>query len=171
MTPTLYLRMAIEPALRLLPAVMESAEARAMMLAVALQETRLLHRRQVPSGIAHGYAQFEAGPQAAIAGILQHSATSLKAIALCQALDIRPTVIGVYDAIEFNDVLCAGFSRLLLWTLPSALPGPQETTNGWNQYLMAWRPGRPHRDTWDSNYAAAWNTVLQGRPLPSVERV
>ena len=39
--------LAIEPALRLLPAALDTPEARVMLIAIGLQESRLVHRRQL----------------------------------------------------------------------------------------------------------------------------
>src|SRR3954463_14612266 len=117
MTPDLFLRTAIVPGFSLLPEAMDSAEARACVLAIALQESALGRRRQMAGGPARGFAQFE---KAGISGVLGHEASQSQAIALCETLNVAPTLDGVYAAIEYQDVLCAGFARLLLWT--SALP-------------------------------------------------
>ncbi len=64
-----------------------------------------------------------------------------------------------YVAIEHNDILAAAFSRLLLWTLPGPLPLRGAPTAGWIAYTSAWRPGKPHRETWDVFYAQAWQLI------------
>ena len=51
------------------------------------------------------------------------------------------------------------FARLLLWTVPAALPTRQNPDESWRHYLEAWRPGKPHRQTWDGFYAEAWLLV------------
>lgn len=166
MTAETFLRTAIDPVFSLLPARLESVEARAMLVSIALQESRLLYRRQL-GGPAHGYVQFEKG---GIAGVLSHSASSESAMQLCEALDIAPTVQSVYEAIEYQDVLCAGFARLLLWTSPLALPAANDPQRGWELYLDLWRPGKPHRVTWDVFYRHAWEAVT-GRPTEPVVKV
>jgi len=166
MNSTVFLRTAIEPAMSLLPARMDSAEARALMLSIALQESRLLYRRQI-GGPARGYTQFEKG---GIGGVLMHSASSVPAMQLCEALDIASTTDSIYQAIEFNDVLCAGLTRLLLWTSPMVLPGLHDPERGWELYAETWRPGRPHRVTWDMFYAHAWETVT-GVPPETVLKI
>ena len=60
MTPAQFLRFAIDPALSLLPPVMDTRAARAMIISICLQESRLQHRRQI-GGPARGFAQFERG--------------------------------------------------------------------------------------------------------------
>lgn len=165
MTPDLFLRTAIVPALALLPDQMDSAEARAMILAIALQESSLRYRRQRGNGPARSLCQFE---KAGIGGVLLHPVTILKATALCEALSVEPTVDAVYAAIEYQDVLCAGFARLLLWTSPLNLAGPAEPPAAWRLYLDSWKPGAPRPDEWRSNFAIAWHTVLQGRHVEDV---
>lgn len=153
MTPALFVEIALSPALRLLPAQMDSPAARAMMITIALQESRLLHRRQI-GGPARGYAQFEMG--GGVRGVLTHRASAEHAKRVCAALDYQPTPDVVYAAIEHNDILACVFSRLLLWTLPGALPARSEHDKAWSAYIAAWRPGKPHRSTWNTFYDQAW---------------
>lgn len=164
MTPALFLDLAIVPAARLLPSVMDSPEARAMVVAIALQETNLRARRQRPSGPGRGFTQFEPGV-AAIAEVLQHHATSLKAMQFCQLLCVDPSVNGVYAAVEYHDILCAGFSRLLLWTSRVALPGPNDPESGWTLYVDRWKPGKPRHEDWYDSFSRGWNAVLRGRTI------
>lgn len=156
MTPELFLRIAVVPALSLLPERMDSAAARAMIVAIALQESKLLHRHQV-GGPAHGFLQFERG--GGVAGVLQHRASSLWIGLACQELGYASTVDACYAAIEHNDVLACIFARLLLWTLPDAMPGRDDVEVAWQQYLDSWRPGKPHISTWDEHYTRAWALV------------
>lgn len=156
MTPETFILTAMVPALHLLPERMNTGESKALVLAICLQESRLQHRRQI-RGPARGYPQFET---AGIRGVVTHRASSPHAGHVCSALDIAPTVAGVYRAIEFNDVLAAAFSRLLLWTLPQPLPERDDAAGAWSQYIEAWRPGRPHPDTWAANHADAWAALI-----------
>lgn len=158
MTPEFFLNCALRPALVLLPAELDSPAARAMILAICLQESRLQHRRQI-KGPARGYAQFELG--GGVRGVLNHPATKPHIQRVLAALDYPPTADAArcWELIEHNDVLAAAFARLLLWTLPDRLPGRTEPNEGWDQYIEAWRPGKPHRDTWDVCYARAWATI------------
>jgi hypothetical protein len=161
MTPTFFLQRALVPAMTLLPLTMDSLEARAMVIAICLQESRLIYRQQL-GGPAHGYAQFELG--GGVRGVLTHAASKRLAQAVLGALDYSPgaSPAEVYAAIEHHDILAAALARLLLWTLPQPLPGQNAPDLGWQQYLQAWRPGKPHRDTWDGFFNQAWATVLKG---------
>lgn len=146
----------IEPALRILPPMMTSLRARAMLLAIGMQESRLVHRRQI-NGPARGLWQFERG--GGVVGVLRHLRTQVHAAAVCWRLGNAGTVASVYHQLEHDDVLAACFARLLLWTLPGALPDRDDVDGAWGQYIAAWRPGKPHRHTWDEFYREAWEVV------------
>ncbi|WP_411887331.1 hypothetical protein [Hydrocarboniphaga effusa] len=152
MTPSTALHIAVEPMLALLPERMASAEAEVMLLAIALQESRLVHRRQI-GGPARGYLQFERG--GGVVGVLTHSATKDFAAKLCSDLDYKADADVVYGAIENNDVLAFGFGRLLLFSDPAPLPKMGDVQGAWEYYKRLWRPGKPKPDTWPDMYARA----------------
>jgi|SRR3990167_2418012 len=156
MTPENLIQNAILPALKLLPGKMDSPAARAMLIAIALQESRIAHRAQI-GGPARGYWQFEM--YGGVKGVLNHPASQAHIRSALLALDYSPDSKepACYIAIEHNDVLAACFARLLLWTLPQPLPAQNNPAGGWSQYIAAWRPGKPHRDTFDGFYADAWD--------------
>lgn len=163
MTPKFFLDTAVVPALSLLPPSMDSPAARAQIIAICLQESRLKHRRQI-GGPARGFPQFERGTpetRGGITGVLMHPATRPYIRIVLAALDYDPAAPAgeCYAAIEHNDILAAAFSRLLLWTLPQPLPDSAEPQEAWEQYLEAWRPGKPHLATWRVCFETAWDTV------------
>lgn len=141
-------------ALRLL--AKDSPPARAMLLAIGLQESRFEHRRQI-RGPARGFWQFEHG--GGVRGVLRHQLTAQPIREVLSVLGYDDEADTVYTAIEHNDVLACACARLLLWTLPQPLPGPQDAEGAWRQYLSAWNPGKPHRKTWDNFYSQAWGMV------------
>ena len=141
-------------ALSLLPEKMDTPEARTMLLAIGLQESRFEHRVQI-RGPARGFWQFERG--GGVNGVLLHQASRDHARIVCEKLLYDPAPDVVYDAIADNDVLACCFARLLLWTLPASLPTTAE--EGWRQYLAGWRPGKPHPETWPGLYARARETI------------
>lgn len=163
MTPAYLARYVIPAAYALLPPAMTSARATAMLLAIALQESDGLRaRRQYGAGPARGFWQFERGTPATrggVTGVLLHPQVGPLARGVCRALVVDPDPAAVYVAIEHQDVLAAAFGRLLLWTLPEALPGRDDAPAAWAQYLRAWRPGKPHPGTWAGHYATAWTEV------------
>lgn len=155
MTPENLIQNAIAPALRLLPPRMDSPAAIAQLTAIALQESGIEHRRQV-GGPARSYWQLEhAG---GVRGVLTHPATRAPIQVVLTALDYQDMdAEGCWNAIEHNDILAAAFARLLLWTLPQPLPAQNAPAVAWAQYLQVWRPGRPHRESWDAFYTEAWD--------------
>ena len=147
---------AINPAMALLPPKMTSDKATAMLLAIGLQESRLTYRKQI-GGPARSFLQFESG--GGVKGVVTHSASSTPAQALCQALAVPFDRAAIFQAMEFNDVLAFGLGRLLLYTDPKALPEIGDAQAAWDLYLRVWRPGKPHRQTWDELYAVACKVV------------
>lgn len=165
MTPELFIEIGLTPAFRLLPPRMDSPAARALVLGICLQESRLAHRHQL-GGPARSYAQFES---AGLRGVVEHPASRGYAIALCDQLDIRPQLDALHQAITYHDVLCAGFARLLLWTDPRPLPGRDEPDAAWDLYRRTWRPGRPRVETWFAHFQRAWDCVAPTPPAPKVD--
>ena len=147
----------IYPAMTLLPARMSSTKAFAELLAIQAQEDPEQHRRQWPGGPARGLWQFERG--GGVAGVLRHALTRDLALDVCHALGNAGTVASVYHRLQHDDLLAACFARLLLWTIPQGLPGRDDPQEGWNQYIKAWKPGKPIRRTWNENFKKAWEAV------------
>lgn len=148
---------AITPALALLPARMDTAEARVMLLAIGLQESRFTHRQQI-GGPARGFWQFEKGTRASrggVWGVCLHAASKGHTAALCKARSVACDPDAIYAALEYDDVLAAGVARLLLWTDPKVLPAVGDADAGLALYLRTWRPGRPHPHTWPDLYRQA----------------
>lgn len=157
MTPDDLDRLILTPALSLLPERMDSRPARAMLIAIALQESGLRYRAQI-RGPARSWWQFE---PAGIRGVLDHPASSQYAIGVCNVLGYRPDWYDLHPtgAFEHSDLLAACFARLLLWRLPEPLPAREQGSMGWDQYNLTWAPGRPRRRLWPDNWAQAWEVV------------
>ena len=168
----------INPALTLLPANMDTPQARVMLLAIGLQESRFEHRYQVvqgkpgAKGPARGFWQFELGSAASrggVWGVFLHEASNklLKKIAAERGAAQSPT--NIWQAIETGDMLAAVVARLLLWTDPKPLPGLGDAEAAWQLYLRTWRPGAYERGNaaqrgelrakWGRNYAQALEYV------------
>lgn len=160
----LIVRAIVPTALTLLPPSMDSRAARAMLIAIGLQESRFQHRRQVNFGPARGFWQFE---KAGVRGVMRHIDTRGHLEAALRELRYE-SIIGktaeLHYTIEDNDVLAAVFARLLLWTVPGRLPQITEHDRAWEQYIEGWRPGKPHRNTWRALYDEAWQRVSIGEP-------
>ena len=138
--------------------VKDSDEARVMMLAIGLQESRFEHRRQMNSGPAMGFWQFERG--GGVRGVLRHATSKAKAAKLCQARNTMDMEMQAWQGLQYDDVLAAGFARLLLLTDPRALPDVTDTVGAWDYYIRNWRPGKPHIETWAKCHRQA-REVLQ----------
>lgn len=144
---------AINPALSLLPAKMNTPAARVQMLAIGLQESRFQYRRQLGNGPARGLWQFERG--GGVRGVLTHPGSREHAYRICGLRGVEPVAAAVHPALEFDDVLAAAFARLLMWTDAWRLPAVGDAQGGWDMYIRTWRPGKPHPQTWDGLYAQA----------------
>lgn len=140
-------RNAIDPALALLPANFDTPDARVMLRAIGLQESRLVHRYQVIAGggkgPARGVLQFERA--GGVKGVLTHKASAQLAQHVCKELNVPADPRSVWTALEFDDVLAMAFGRLLLRTDPEALPRTEQ--EGFDCYVRTWRPGAYTRGT------------------------
>lgn len=157
------IRRAVDPALRLLPERMDGKEARVQMLAMGLQESRFEYTYQIvqgrpeAKGPARGYWQFERG--GGVRGVLSHASSKQHALLVCAERGVEPDARTVWDRLEYDPVLAAAFARLLLWTDPRSLPALGDAQGAWDLYIRTWRPGKPHRHTWDAFYARALRAV------------
>lgn len=162
MSPLRLLSLAIVPAMAELTryGIPDTTDARRFLLAIALQESGLAHRRQVVKG------GVENGPavsfwQGEITGgmclTLKHERTRPMMRAVCADFNVQSTAAGLWEAMRYNDIVAAIAARLLIFTLPSMLPTTAE--DGWKQYIDAWRPGKPHPGKWRACWDLATLTV------------
>ena len=162
---------AVNEGLRLLPPAMDSTEARVLMYAIGLQESRFTHRAQVidggGKGPARGLWQFERG--GGVAGVLRHPASRFWANSVCNARNVPAQPLNTWLALETDDVLAAALARLLLFTDPARLPAVGEQSESWTYYLRNWRPGKPHPRTWPECYETALKAVGEPTNFTSIE--
>lgn len=157
---------AINPGLSLLPMAMDTPEARVMLLAIGLQESRLVHRRQLvgnpprPVGPAKGLWQFERG--GGCKGVVDRPASRYWMASVCKARGVTFNATAIWNALETDDILAAAAARLLLFTDPRKLPHLGDEAEAWRLYMRVWRPGKPHRTTWPDLYVQALTAVTQG---------
>lgn len=150
---------AISKALGMLPAQMDTIQARCLMYAIGLQESRFEHRAQIvagdPSakGPARGYWQFERG--GGVRGVMLHSKSETHAERICHVRGVDFKFDEVWRRLETDDVLAAAYARLLLWTDPQPIPLMSDQRGAWDCYLRNWRPGKPHEKRWFENHAQA----------------
>lgn len=163
-------------AFALLPAAMNTLPAQVLLLTIGLQESRFEHRRQLlsrtvegvkrllPIGAAAGFWMFEEGDKisrAGVYGVMNHEATKAHMRRICAHFGIDFTPKAVWKALETNDVLACCAARLLMYTDAVKLPVVTDVQGGWDMYAKrVWRPGKPHRETWDAYHAQAVKEVL-----------
>lgn len=155
----LVLRHVVPAAMGVLPPNMDSPAARAMLIAIGLQESKFLWRRQQNFGPARGFWQFE---RTGVRGVGKHKASMPHLNSALRYLRYESLIgqtANLHYAIEDNDVLACVFARLLLFTVPAALPDRLHPQEGWEQYLDGWRPGKPHPETWAANFTEGWDRV------------
>jgi len=133
----------IKAGLALLPAKMNSLDARVMLAAINRQENPQRLEQQV-GGPARGDYQMERG--GGVHGVLTHSAVKDMAAAACKSCGVAATEEAVYQAIGKDRVLAAALARLLLWTDSKPMPKVGDAEAAWELYLSAWRPGAAKRD-------------------------
>jgi hypothetical protein len=166
MTPDFFFARIVEPTLAYMAAspsinVPRSKSADVLLVAIAGQESFWKARRQIgmnyyPQKVgARGYWQFEStwGGPVAINDLFQKTDRQLSVV--CSSLDVPYDEYAVYEACAWNDTLACAMARLLLWIHPKPLPAIGDKEGAWQYYLNQWRPGAPHRHTWDARYDAA----------------
>ncbi|MDE4917788.1 hypothetical protein ACUXAV_005132 [Cupriavidus metallidurans] len=151
MTPHEFTRLAMDPALAILPAAMDSPQARVMLISICLQESGLIHRKQMGNGPARGLPQFELGTRQSrggVWGVYLHDASRFWLDKLCASRGVQFLPESIWREMETDDVLAVGVARLLLFTDPKRLPAVDDADGSWGLYLRTWRPGKPRPDTW-----------------------
>ena len=139
------------PALRMLPMMMDSPEARLMLAAIALQESGLRFRKQI-RGPARGWWQFE---EIAVREVAQHRSSTKHYHTTCELLEFDAHTKMMHEAIAYNDTMAFVIARLFLWRVPEALPAVGDEDGAWRQYVRTWRPGKPHPQRWPALYQRA----------------
>jgi len=143
----------ISRTLALMPPHFDSREARIMLRAIGLQESKFETRQQY-HGPARSFWQHEKG--GGIYGVLHHDASRAHAQRLCALEGIAATPDAAYQAMLTNDIIGCGFARLLLFTDPFPLPAVGDVDAAWACYNdRLWRPGLPHPELWPGNYERA----------------
>ena len=147
------------------PEVPVDDRARVLLLAIAGQEGGWQFRAQADGGPAHGFWQFEQG--GGVAALMSNKTTSAFVRRLAARTGCPFTPMSVWGALASisGDDMAFGLARLILWSDPAPLPDPGDDEACWQTYVRNWRPGKPRRDDWTANIAAArgvGNGVLLG---------
>lgn len=156
--------------MKLFPAHYSSPEAAAMLLAIGMQESDFVHRRQLIgsrywwkslNGPAAGFWGFE---RVGIRAVLDHRTTGPMIRRVLDKFGYPDDVETIYQALIHNDLLAVAFARMLLYTVPESLPRLDEANaqKAWEQYLWAWRPGKPRPERWFERWQMAVEIVKKG---------
>lgn len=151
-TPVALLDEVIVPALSLFPVGYDSRQARAMLVAIAKQESDLAHARQI-NGPARGLWQFE---RLGVLGVTLNPKVDDLAALACREAKIACAATDILKRFEKDHVLACRFARLNLWTDPRALPPAvlAAEEQAWQTYRRVWRPGAA-KDPDSQRYADA----------------
>lgn len=178
MTPSVFFSQIVHPTLRFMSAsptisVPRSPEGDVLVMTCAGQESRWTDRRQIGIGEyypqkvgARGFWQFEStwGGPVAINDVMMKTGRQLSA--MCTYLNIPFDEHAIYEACAWNDTLACAMARLLLWADPAPLPKIGDKEGAWNYYVRNWRPGAPHRGTWDGLYDQSLAAIGIGGTTP-----
>lgn len=159
-----FIRGPLADALAILPAPMDTPQARLMVTAICLQESGLIHRKQMGNGPARGFPQFELGmrqSRGGVWGVYLHDASRFWLDRLCASRGVQFLPEVIWRALETDDVLAAGVARLLLFTDPKRLPSVDDADGAWGLYLRTWRPGKPRPAEWPGNHMLARQEVTR----------
>lgn len=152
MTPSDALTTLIRPTLAKVGPPFESPDAECLLLAIGLQESGFLTRRQQP-GPAHGFWQFETE---AVNEFVRNGDERLQQAAWDTGVPNR--MADLYQAIlsQDGDAAACLMARDLLWHDPHTLPHVGDQHASWWYYLRNWRPGKPSLTRWqDFSYPQA----------------
>jgi hypothetical protein len=136
----------------------DAPRARVQLLTTAQQESGLRYRIQQPNGPAHSWWQFE--EKGGVQEVMNHAVTGPHLRKIVADLGYAWDRRSLYNLMTNNDLLAGCMARLLLYIDPRPLPTTAQ--EGWNQYLARWRPGKPHRETWDDYWEQASDHVWRG---------
>lgn len=171
LTPSKFLMECVTPGFALLPSRLDSTAARMWLTTIAQQETNLAHRWQIVDpddwsvkGPARGLLQFEHGSlqsRGGVWGVYLHPSTHRLLEAVCERVEVAFVPRAIWDRLDEDDALAVAVGRLLLLTDAYALPDPEDDEGGWKMYAeRLWRPGKPHRSTWNA-YCEASRQALE----------
>lgn len=169
---------------RLLPAPkFNSAEARQLLVSIALQESLLTYRDQLESpggkdlvvGPALGLWQNEQGTRSSRGGVwgaMLHPASEPWLRKVCEAAGVPFDARSIWLATKGDDAFACAVARLLIFTDAAPLPVVGAEELAWQYYVRVWRPGAYTRGTpekraelrakWATNYRSAQRILAGG---------
>lgn len=119
-------------------------DASRLLYAIGLQESEFQHRKQI-KGPAKGFFQFE--PIACLEVINRDKP-------LLEQHKLPTNHRDLYNVLQWSEVGMILSARILLYYgSPYRLPKKHETEHAWQNYLKAWRPGKPRLGDWWGNWS------------------
>ncbi len=154
MKPETLLRLIIRPTLSELALYdtkqyLTSREAEVLLLAIAIQESSLQHRRQI-RGPARSFWQIE--PPTYKDTLLRYTPLLMFVNDLEIGVNTVNTAIDASYAMRYNDALACACARGILRLNPKPLPDVGDEDGAWDYYLESWRPGKPRPGSWHQAY-------------------
>lgn len=167
--PLVFLNNTIQPCCKYLTSIsgrnMDHQEAEVILLASAIQETRLRSRLQrsadneVIFHLGRGFWQFEGGKTAAIGGLMTHPATEALLRRCCKDFGVPFLRSMIHEAVAWHDDLACCLARLLFYSDPERLPALGQCDPAMDYYHRCWRPGKRHPEHWPKAYDTAMAIV------------
>jgi len=165
MIPYDYYKYVVKPAMELydekFTLVYEPITIAKQIIAVSMQESGLVTRRQFGGGPARGYLQFE--QYGVILDIVTRRNGSRFArmfnLTLNEYMTLKETATELYVAVEYNDIL--GVMMMIDKYRLDHISIANDTTDDqrWDAYIKTWAPGKPRREHWGISCAAARGAV------------
>jgi hypothetical protein len=137
----------------------DSPEARVMLLAIGLQESRSSPRGASTVMVLRA-ASGSSSAVAVVVGVLTSAASRDYARRrLLKLRNVAPSADSVWRRLEFDDLLAAAICPPDALGQPASMPALGRGGEAWDYYKATWRPGRPRVRTWNGYYAQALEQV------------
>lgn len=128
-------------------------EREVLLCAIAIQESKLKYRRQMPRGPAMSFWQIEGKTANDCVGRCTPVRDFCKGWVGVSGFS-NPGSLGEY-AIRYNDAVACAIAAGILRLHPSLLPEVGDEDGAWRTYVGAWRPGKPRPNSWPDAYKQA----------------
>jgi len=146
----------VHSTLETLGAPFAGRDAECILLAIGLQESAFLTRRQ-DHGPAHGFWQFETE---AVKDFVDNGEERLQQAVINTGLRLVSAELYTGITTADGDQAACIMARDLIFRDPAALPNIGDLNHAWHYYIRNWRPGKPSFNRWEHSYARA--VVLLG---------
>ena len=149
MTPELLHSLIVRPVVEELKWP-QAPERELLLVAIAIQESKLKDRKQLPFGPALSLWQIE--PKTAVDCLKR----CMRALELWKELVIAGAL--EYHLIH-NDLAACAVAAGILRITPGKLPEVGDENGAWEYYQKAWRPGKPGPERWNGSYTKALDVM------------